>query len=136
MSRQQSMHLLRPKMSRQLSVVDLIQQYLPTRRWNHQSRLLFCALKDQFKPVFGHNMKLSMIHMLSKSTSSFQRLKDPTWPDKHVPKKMVPQPTMKKSLKHDPQQQQHKNQHPNNILSGDQPLQVLNYQLEELKQTN
>ena len=26
--------------------------------------------------------------------------------------------------------------HPNNILSGDQPLQVLNYQLEELKQTN
>ena len=62
-SRQQSMHLFRPKMSRQLSVVDLIQQYLPTRRWHHQSRLLFCALKYQFKPVFGHNMKLSMIPM-------------------------------------------------------------------------
>ena len=32
-------------------------------------------------------------------------------------------------------QQQHEKNHPNNILSGDQPLQVLNYQLEELKQT-
>ena len=58
------------------------------------------------------------------------------WPDKHVPRKMVPQPTMKQRLKYDPQQQQHENQHPNNILSGNQPLQVLNYQLEELKQTN
>ena len=49
---------------------------------------------------------------------------------------MVLQPTMKQRLKHDPQQQQHENHHPNNILSSDQPLQVLNYQLEELKQTN
>ena len=63
-SRQQSMHLFRPKMSRQLSVVDLIQQHLLTRRWQHQSRLLFCAFKDQFKPMFGHNMKLSMIPTL------------------------------------------------------------------------
>ena len=43
---------------------------------------------------------------------------------------------MKQEPKHDPQQQQHENQHPKNILSGDHPLQVLNYQLEELKQTN
>ena len=35
-----------------------------------------------------------------------------------------------------PNRKKHKNQHPNNILSGDQPLQVLSYQLEELKQTN
>ena len=67
MGRQQSMHLLRPKMSRQLSVVDLIQQHLPTRRWHHQSRLLFCTLKDQLKSVFGHNMKLSMISTCSPS---------------------------------------------------------------------
>ena len=50
--------------------------------------------------------------------------------------KMVPQPTMKQRIRHDPQQEQHENHHPNNILSGDQLLQVLNYQLEELKQTN
>ena len=43
---------------------------------------------------------------------------------------------MKQRLKYDSQQQQHENHHPNNILSGDQPLQMLNYQLEELKQTN
>ena len=55
------MHLFGPKMSRHLSVVNLIQQYLPTRRWYHQSRLLFYALKVQFKPLFGYNMKLSMI---------------------------------------------------------------------------
>ena len=48
----------------------------------------------------------------------------------------VPQPTMKQRLIHDPQQQEQENYHPNNILSGDQPLQVLNYQLEELKQTD
>ena len=71
--------------------------------------------------------------MLSESTSSFQCLKDPTWPDKHVLKKMVPQPTMKQRLKHNPHQQQHENYHPNNILSGDQPLQVLNYQLERVE---
>ena len=65
--RQQSMHLFSPKISRQLSVVDLIQQYLPTKRWHHQSRLLFCAFKDQFKSVFGHNMKLSMIPTCSPS---------------------------------------------------------------------
>ena len=74
--------------------------------------------------------------MLSGSTYSFQYLKDPTWPDKHMLKKMVPQPTMKQRLKNYPQQQQHDNHYPNNILSGDQPLQVLSYQLEELKQTN
>ena len=61
---------------------------------------------------------------------------NPTWLDKHVPRKRAQQPTMKQELRHVPQQQQHENQHPNNILSGDQPLQVLNYQLEELKQTN
>ena len=61
------MHLFRPKMSRQLSVVDLIQQHLPTKRRHHQSRLLFCAFKDQFKPVFGYNVKLSMIPMSSPS---------------------------------------------------------------------
>ena len=43
---------------------------------------------------------------------------------------------MKQRLRHVPQQQQHENQHLNNILSGDQPLQVLNYQLVKLKQTN
>ena len=55
------MHFLRPKMSRQVIVVELIQQHLLTRRWHHQSRLLFYTLKDQLKSVFGHNMKLSMI---------------------------------------------------------------------------
>ena len=40
---------------------------------------------------------------------------------------------IKQRLKHVPQQQQYENQHTNNILSGDQLLQVLNYQLEELK---
>ena len=49
---------------------------------------------------------------------------------------MVPQQMMKQRFRHDPQQQQHENEHSNNILSGDQPLQVLNYQLEELKQIN
>ena len=97
------MHLLRPKMSRQLSIVDLIQQYLPTRRWHHQSRLLFCALKDQFKPVFGHNMKLSMIptyallvnFLISTSEGSYM------CPDKYMPKKMLPQLTIKQRLRHD-----------------------------------
>ena len=37
---------------------------------------------------------------------------------------------MKQRIRHDPQQEQHKNQQPNKILNGDQPLQVLNYQLE------
>ena len=41
---------------------------------------------------------------------------------------------MKQRIRHDCQQEQHENHHPNNIFSGDQPLQVLNYQLEELKQ--
>ena len=67
MGRQQSMHLLRPKISRQLSIVDLIQQHLTIRRWQHQSRLLFYTLKDQLKSVFGHNMKLSMISTCSLS---------------------------------------------------------------------
>ena len=58
------------------------------------------------------------------------------WPDEYMPKKMVPQTTMKQRIRHDPLQEQHENHHPNNISSGDQPLQVLNYQLEELKQTN
>ena len=60
------MHLFRSKMSKQLSIIDLIQKHLPTRRW-HQSRLLFCAFKDQLKPVFGHNVKLSMIPTSSPS---------------------------------------------------------------------
>ena len=67
MSRQQSMHLFGPKMSRQLSVVDFIQQYLPTRRWHHQSRLLSWAFIYQFKPVFWHNMELSMTPTCSTS---------------------------------------------------------------------
>ena len=67
MSRQQSMHLFRPKMSRQLSVVDLIQQHLLTRRWHHQFRLLICALKDQFKPMSGDNTKLIIICTCSLS---------------------------------------------------------------------
>ena len=74
--------------------------------------------------------------MLSESISSFQHLKDPTWPDKHVLRKMVPQPTMKQGIRHDLQQQQHENQHPNNIFNGDQPSQVLNYQLVNLIQIN
>ena len=49
---------------------------------------------------------------------------------------MVPQPMMKQRLRDDFQQQQHENHHSNNILSGDQPLQVLNYQLVKLIQTN
>ena len=53
MSRQQSMHLFKPKMSRQLSVIDLIQKYLLTRSQNHQSRLLFFAFIDQVKPVLN-----------------------------------------------------------------------------------
>ena len=61
------MQFFRPKMSRQLSVVDFIQQYLLIRRRHHQSRLLFCAFKDQLKPVFGHNMKLSIIPTSSPS---------------------------------------------------------------------
>ena len=61
------MHPLSPKMGRQLSVVDLIQQHLPIRRRHHQSRLLFFTLKDQLKSVFGYNMKLSMISTCSPS---------------------------------------------------------------------
>ena len=67
MGRQQSMHLLSPKISRKLSVVGLIKQHLPTKRWHHQSRLLFSAFKDQIKSVFRHNMKLSMISTCSQS---------------------------------------------------------------------
>ena len=43
---------------------------------------------------------------------------------------------MKQGIRYEPQQEQHENQHPNNILNGDQPSQVLNYQLAELIQTN
>ena len=87
--RQQTMHLLSPKMSRQLSVVDLIQQHLPTRRQHHQSRLLlFCTFKDQLKSMFGHNMKLSMIPTCSPSQfPHFNIWKDPTWPDETRAKK-------------------------------------------------
>ena len=74
--------------------------------------------------------------MLSELTSSFQYLRDPTWPGEHVLRKMVPQTMIKQRIRNDPQQKQYENHHPSNILSGDQPLQVLNYQLEELKQTN
>ena len=42
---------------------------------------------------------------------------------------------MKQRLSHVFYKYQHQYQHPNNILSGDQPLQVLNYQLAKLKQT-
>ena len=70
--------------------------------------------------------------MLSELTSLFQCLKDPMWPDEHVPRKMFPQPMMEQRIIQDPPLEQHKNQHPNNILSGDQPLQVLNYQLVKL----
>ena len=49
---------------------------------------------------------------------------------------MVPQPMMKQRIRHDLQQQQHENQHPNSILNGDQLSQVLNYQLVKLTQTN
>ena len=61
------MHLFRAKISRQLSVVDFIQQHLLITIWHHQSKLLFCAPKDQIKPEFGHNMKLSMIPTCSPS---------------------------------------------------------------------
>ena len=57
------------------------------------------------------------------------------WPNKYVPRMRVQQPTMKLRLRYVLQMQQHENQHPNNILSGDHPLQVLNYQLVKLKQT-
>ena len=81
-------------------------------------------------------MKLSMIPTcLPGSASACQRLKDPTWPYEHVPRKMVPQPTMKQGIRNDTQQEQHENHNTNIILSGDQPLQVLKYKLEELKQT-
>ena len=63
------MHLFGPKMSRQISVVDFIQQYLPIRRLHHQSKLLFYAFMNQVKPMFGHNMELSMT--LTCSTSQF-----------------------------------------------------------------
>ena len=49
---------------------------------------------------------------------------------------MVPQLTIKQRIRHDSQQEQHENKQPKNILNGDQPLQVLNYQLEKLTQTN
>ena len=42
---------------------------------------------------------------------------------------------MKQKAKSCVPQVQHEYQHPNNILSGDQPLQALNYQLVKLKQT-
>ena len=58
------------------------------------------------------------------------------WPDKHMLRKRVQQPTMKQELRYVSQQQQHEEQHLNNISCGNQPLQVLNYQLKELKQTN
>ena len=43
---------------------------------------------------------------------------------------------MKQRIRHDLQQQQHENQHPNNILNNDQRSQVLNYQLVNLTQAN
>ena len=59
-SRQQSMHLFGPKMSRKLSIMDFIQQHLLTKRQHHQSRLLFWAFIDEIKSMFRHHMKLSM----------------------------------------------------------------------------
>ena len=58
------------------------------------------------------------------------------WPNELVPRRMVPQPMMKQRIRHDPQQEQYENQHPNNTLNGDQESQVLNYQLAELIQIN
>ena len=49
---------------------------------------------------------------------------------------MLPQPAKKQRIRHDLQQQEHENQYPNNISNGNQPSQVLNYQLVELIQTN
>ena len=46
-----------------------------------------------------------------------------------MPKRRVQQPTMKQRLSHVSHEYKHVYQYPNNILSGDQPLQVLNYQL-------
>ena len=59
--KQTTKHLFVPKMSGQLSIVDLVQQYLPTWTWHHQSGLLFWAYVYKFKPIFLHNIKLSMI---------------------------------------------------------------------------
>ena len=55
-------------MSRQLSIVDLIQQYLTTRRWHHLSRILFCTLKipAQIRIWTQHETKHDS-HMLSPS---------------------------------------------------------------------
>ena len=66
-NRQQSTNLFIPKKSRQISVVDFIQQYLPIRKWHHQSRLLLCAFINQLKPVFRYNMELSITPMSSTS---------------------------------------------------------------------
>ena len=133
-SRQQSMHLFRCKMSRQLSAVDPIQQHLLTRRWHHQSRLIFCVFyKPDKTHVWTQHETKHDSHVLYQSTSSFQRLKNPTWPNKDVTRMRVKQSTMKQRLRHILQLQQHENQQPNNILSGDQPLQMLNCQLVKLK---
>ena len=56
---------------------------------------------------------------------------DPTWPSKDVLRRRVQQLMMKQRLSNISHKYQHKYQHPNNILSGDQPLQVLNHQLEK-----
>ena len=123
MGRQQSMHLLSPKMIRQLIVVDFIQQYLPTRRWHHQSILLFWAFKDQLKSVFGHNMKLSMIPTCSPSQfPHFNIWRIPHGLKNTCKKRWFHNQRWNKGIRHDLQQQQHENQHPNNILNGDQAL--------------
>ena len=56
------------------------------------------------------------------------------WPNKHVPRIMVPQSTMKQRLINVYHQKKTQESLSKNILGGDLLLQVLNYQLEELKQ--
>ena len=57
------------------------------------------------------------------------------WPSKHVKKRRFQQLTKKRRLSHVFHEYQHVYQYPNNSLSGDQLLQVLNYQLATLKPT-
>ena len=57
------------------------------------------------------------------------------WPNKHVLRRRIQQPTIKQMLSHSSHKYEHEYHYPNNILSGDQPPQVLNYQLAMLIQT-
>ena len=66
--------------------------------------------------------------------SSFQHLVNPMWPHKHVPKKKIQPLMMKERLSHVSHEYQHVYQHSNSNQSGDQSLQVFNYQLVTSKQ--